>query len=341
MKKSRLSVRFCALALLFACVCASFFACSAPRVSPREAVFYDYFDTVITVSGYDEDFDETAAKIEEILRKYHTLCDIYSDGTLKSVNETAGEAPVAVPEELFELLVYAKDAYERTNGKCSVAFGAVTSVWHSYREQALANEYAVPTESELKLASEHTDINDLILDADAKTVYFADPELSLDLGAFAKGYVADIIANELCALGKTSYALSVGGTVITTGAKSFGESWVIGVENPADTSEPYVARVALSGDRALATSGSYQRYYEHGGERYHHIIDTETLYPENEFLSVTVAADSAADADAFSTAIFCMPLSEGKTFAEENALGVLWVLPDGSVVTTDGFPNME
>lgn len=327
------------LTLLFALFLAS---CAVPSTSPRTMVYYEYFDTVITVTGYDDDFDATCGKIEEILEKYHGLCDIYGDGVLKTVNETAGDAPVAVSDELFDLLVYAKDAHAKTNGKCSVTFGAVTSVWHGYRLRALDGDVAVPSADELRRAAEHTDIDGLVLDADKKTVFFRDSELRLDLGAFAKGWVADVIADELCALGKTSYAVSVGGTVTATGEKPDGSGWIVGVENPAgDAASPYTARVSVAHGLALATSGSYQRYYESDGVRYHHIIDTDSLMPENELLSVTVAAPTAAEADVLSTAVFCMSVENGRALAEELGVELLWVLSDGTVTMTDGFPKIE
>ncbi len=338
MEKYSFCVRFCAVTLLFACFLA-LPSCSSSLVSPRQRVYYDYFDTVITVTGYDGDFDATCETLEALIAKYHSLCDIYGDGKMKTVNETAGIAPVEVPDELFDLLLEAKNAYGMTNGKCNVAFGAVTSVWHSYRERALKGDHAVPTMDELAEAGKHTDIDSLILDEKAKTVYFADPDLRLDLGAFAKGYVADLLVSELTALGKTNYAISVGGTVVASGAKNTGDGWRVGVEHPDGGA--YVARVEIADGLALATSGSYQRYYEYEGTRYHHIIDPETLFPENEFLSVTVAAATAAEADAFSTAIFCMSLDEGKAFAKASGVEILWVLADGSVTMTDTFPNID
>lgn len=326
-----------AVALLFAVLLSS---CAVPHESPRTKVYYDYFDTVIKVTGYDSDFDATCEKIETILQKYHGLCDIYGGGTLASVNETAGSSPVNVPDEMFSLLSYAKQAHALTNGNCNVALGAVTSVWHTYRERALAGDVDVPASEELQDAAKHTDIDALVLDASAKTVYFADPDLRLDLGAFAKGWVADLIADELRSLGKTSYAVSVGGTIVTVGEKPNGDGWIIGVENPVQSAdEPYTARVTVTDGVALATSGSYQRYYEADGVRYHHIIDPETLMPENEFLSVTVAAPTAAQADVFSTAVYCMTLEEGRDFADEHGIGVLWVLADGTVEFTDSFPK--
>lgn len=326
-----------AFALLFSLLLVS---CSSQE-TVRSKTFYDYFDTVVTVSGCDADFDATAAKIEEILKKYHLLCDIYGDGMLADVNKNAGKTPVKVTDELFELLTCAKEAYAKTNGKSNVAFGTVTLVWHEYRERALDGDVAVPTSEELREAAEHTDIDALVLDEAEKTVFFRDPMLRLDLGAFAKGFVADVIERELVSLGKTSYAISVGGTIVVTGEKSNGVGWTVGVENPDPTSnEPYAARVVIDGGVTLATSGSYQRFYELDGVRYHHIIDTETLAPKNEFLSVTVASDSAFVSDAFSTAIYCMSLEEGRLFADENGVSVLWVLADGTIEMTSDFEKM-
>lgn len=321
-----------------------FSSCASFSHAPETKEWYDYFDTVVTLIGYEDEeaFEKTAAEIEDMLKKYDTILDIYSeDSELYRLNAAGGE-PIAVSAELVKIIEFSKEMYEYTNGECNVAFGAVLSLWHRYRENALAGNPELPSRGELLSLSEHCDIQNVTVDEIAQTVTLEDPLMSLDMGAVAKGYVADVIAEYLREMGKTSYAVSVGGTVITVGNKPDGETFTVGVENPdPDSGDAYVSRITLSG-RAVATSGSYQRFYDYGGVRYHHIIDKDTLFPENEFLSVTVVAESAALADALSTAIFNMTIETGERFvASHDGVEVLWVLSDGSVRRSDGFPSLE
>ncbi len=328
--------------LLLAALC--FSSCASSSRAPESKEWYDYFDTVVTLIGYEdkEAFEKTAAEIEGILKKYDALLDIYSeDSELYRLN-AAGGKPVAVSAELVKIIEFSKEMYTYTNGECNVAFGAVLSLWHRYRENALAGDVAIPSRGELLSLSEHCDIQNVTVDEIAQTVTLEDPLMSLDMGAVAKGYVADVIAEYLNGAGKTSYAVSVGGTVVTLGYKPNGDAFTVGVENPdPDSGEAYVSRITLDG-RAVATSGSYQRFYECDGVRYHHIIDKDTLFPKNDFLSVTVVAESAALADVLSTAIFNMSIEAGERFvASHDGVEVLWVLSDGSIRRSDGFPSLE
>lgn len=313
--------------------------------APQSKTYYDYFDTVVTVIGYDDDggFDTACGGIEAILQEYDQMLDIYSStSAVSGVNAAAGKEAVAVPEELIDIIEYSIEAHTLTEGKCNVAFGAVLSIWHDYRTRALDGDTGVPAYGELLDAAAYCDIGDVKLDREGGTVYLDDGEMSLDLGAVAKGWIADRIKDYLVESGKDGYAVSVGGTVVTVGEKPNGEAFVVGVENPDEESgEAYVARVALDGG-ALATSGSYQRYYDYDGVRYHHIIDPDTLYPENELLSVTIRADSAALADALSTAVFNMSLDEGEAFVDSlDGVEALWVTSDGEIHKSDGFNVVE
>ena len=325
-------------------LCAGLFS-GCGRTEKRTANFYTYFDTVTTVTGYDtaERFSAASALVEEVLSRYHRATDIYHEYSgevnAMTVNRCAAEAPVAVSDELFDVISYGKEAYSLTNGMCSIAFGAVLSLWHEKREAALnGEEAALPSEDALRSASEHCSMDDLILDEAKKTVYFADSALSLDLGAVAKGYATEMAAQALSDAGYTGYILSVGGNVRTVGAKPDGSDWSIGIQNPdTESSVGYLCAVAVT-DCSLVTSGSYQRFFTFQGERYHHIISPETLYPKNDFLSVSVRAKSSAMCDALSTALFNMSLADGLSLVRSLPdTEVCWITADGEMHYSDGF----
>lgn len=332
--------------------CLIFSSCERSKQKYSEYSF-DYFDTVTTITGYAsdrEEFDAIAADILAELGEYHRLFTIYHryEGmeNLCTVNELVGGAhrTVTVDRRVIEMLLYAKDMYEKTNGRVNVALGSVLSIWHDYREIGMNDPSAakLPPMDKLTEAAAHTDITNMVIDEVACTVTLTDPEMTLDVGAIAKGYAVEMVARTLEEKGITGYVINVGGNVRTVGAKGDGEPWTVGIENPQeDAADPYFAYLHLQGE-SLVTSGSYQRYYLVDGKRYHHIIDLDTLMPEDLYLSVSVVCQSSADGDALSTALFCMTPEEGLALIESMpGAEAHWVLNDGTRMTSSGWSAYE
>ena len=317
---------------------------------PRTNTYYEYFDTVSYISSYrgsvesEGEFADTCARIEEIMKKYHRLMDIYHEydgmNNLATVNKNAGIAPVTVSEELIELLLYAKEIYVLTGGEVNVAMGSVLSLWHECREEAEADKGAaqIPHEAALRAAAEHTSIDSIVIDRSASTVYISDKDTSIDLGAIGKGYTAERAAEYLKDEGIDSYVLNFGGNIRAVGTKPDGEAWVTGITNPdALSAQAYAARISLS-DSSCVTSGSYQRYFTVDGKDYHHIIDKDTLYPSEYFVSVSVITPDSALADALSTALFSMSYEDGLALCESiGEVGVIWICPDGEILMSEAI----
>ncbi|MBR4295650.1 MAG: FAD:protein FMN transferase [Clostridia bacterium] len=312
---------------------------------------FDLFDTVTSITGYEktqDDFDKVSAQILDELAEYHRLFDIYKryEGmeNLCTVNELKdGEhRTVTVDKRIIDMLIYAKEMYYKTDGNVNIAMGSVLSIWHDYRTHGIEEPWAaeLPPMEKLIAASEHTDIEKMVIDEAAGTVTLTDPQMKLDVGAIAKGYAVEMAARTLEEKGITGYVINVGGNIRTIGAKGNGEKWLAGIENPeGDEEKPYIEYLNLSGE-ALVTSGSYQRYYTVGDKRYHHIIDPETLMPSDRFLSVSVVCQSSADGDALSTALFCMTYEEGLDLIESlSGIEAMWQTTEGEVLFSSGFLN--
>lgn len=338
------------LLLIAAILIPSLAGCKKEKVQYKN-VSFAYFDTVTTIIGSEtseEKFAEVSSDALALLEEYHKLYDIYNEYpgivNLCTINKLVnGEhQKLTVDSKIIDMLLYAKEMYEKTNGKMNVAMGSVLSIWHDYRNEGIDEPWnaKLPPMDILKEASLHTDINNLIIDEENSTVYIADPKMTLDVGAVAKGYAVEMVAKYLSELGKNNYVLNVGGNIRATGVKATGERWQAGVENPeGDEDNPYIAYIELD-NMASVTSGSYQRYYVVGGKRYHHIIDSETLMPAEGFLSVSLICESSADGDCLSTALFCMSLEDGMTLV--NSLGgveALWVTEDGEIHYSDNYKD--
>ena len=220
--------------------------------------------------------------------------------------------------------------------------GSVLSIWHEYREAGLADpEHAqLPPMEALEAASGHMNIDDLVLDEENMTVYFADPQLRLDVGAVAKGYATELISQMLLAGPMPSFIISAGGNVRTGISPQDGrKSWGVGIQDPDGSVfglSDYV-EVLYIHDISVVTSGDYQRYYEVDGQRYHHLIDPETLMPDTDFRSVSIITEDSGYADMLSTAAFLMPYEESRAFIESlDGVDAIWLFPDGSMQMTDG-----
>lgn len=291
----------------------------------KTAQFYEYFDTVSVVSVYkeveDAEFDKVKTVLREELDKYHKLFDIYYEyagvNNLKTVNKKAGKSWVEVDPELVDFLIYCKETFTLTEGKTNIALGSVLKIWHNFRAQIEdGGTVSPPDGEELARAAEHTDLESLEIDSEGCRVYISDPLLSLDVGAIGKGYATERIAEKLSRMGLDGYVLNIGGNIRTIGKKPDGSGWVTGITNPNKSSDkPFVARITL-GDTSIVTSGNYERYVTVDGVRYHHIIDPDTLYPAEQWSSVSVIVADSALADCLSTALFCMTYDEATELLE-------------------------
>lgn len=300
--------------------------------------------TNLTIYATEDDGVKLIKNIDETLVWYDQLFDIYNDyeglNNLKTVNDQAGIAPVKVDQKLIELLLYAKEMYTLTDGAMNVAMGSVLSIWHDYRTQGSEHpeDAKLPPMKDLEEAAKHTDINDVIIDEAAQTVYLADEKMSLDVGAVAKGFVADQLEDMIRDADIKHALLDMSSAIIATGTKANGQAWRLALQNPDTNSADSVLHVIDLKDKVLVTSGDYQRYYEVDGKRYHHIIDPQTLMPADTFSSVSVIGTCAAQSDALSTALFCMSLEDGKALiASLKDTEAIWIMTDGTQVMTDGF----
>ena len=293
------------------------------------------FDTVTTITGTaasQDEFQSEAKQIYDVLLEYHQLFDIYNDyeglNNLKTVNENAGIAPVAVDRKIIDLLQDCRTYYEQTDGTVNVAMGSVLQLWHEARQAETA---ALPDAAALAQAALHCSWDTVVIDESAGTVYLSDPQQRLDVGAIAKGWAAERVAEAA----PSGYLLSLGGNVVATGPKTQqGAPWVVGVTDPDGGA--YLHTLNLS-DGSIVTSGDYQRYYEVDGVRYHHIIDPQTGYPSMYWRSVTVICEDSGLADALSTALFVMDLESGKALLEQCGAHAMWVDAEGTLHYSSGF----
>ena len=321
--------------------------CSRPQanIEPQGIAYFAYFDTVSYVYSYAgdsaEQFESCSADVASILETYHQLFDIYHEysgiNNLCTVNRLAGGEPVEVDEKLIAFLLYARSLYEQTDGEMNIMMGAVLRLWHNCRSAATDNPAAaaLPLQSELEEAAQHIDFSLLEIDEQNNTVRIADASASIDVGALGKGYATEMAARHLEQQGITSYVLNIGGNIRIIGSKPDGSGWNTGIRDPFSDTGGQATTLVLA-DTACVTSGIYERYFVVDGERYHHVIDADTLWPSEYYASISIITKDSALADALSTALFCMSKEDGAEMAQRFGAEVVWILHDGTVEYTEG-----
>jgi thiamine biosynthesis lipoprotein len=314
--------------------------------------FFDSFDTVTQVIGYtktEDEFKGYMTQIHDRMLELHKLYDKYNNyegiNNIKTINDNAGIEPVKVDKEIIDLITFSKEMYNNSNQKTNIAFGAVLSIWSEYRDDAEfdPNNAKIPPIGILEEANKHTDINKVIVDQENMTVYLEDPEMSLDVGAVAKGFATEIVVQELLEAGFDSWIMSAGGNIRAVGKPKdpAKDKWGIGIQNPdknifGDGSN--ILDTVFMNDISVVSSGDYQRYYVVDDQRIHHIIDPGTLMPASYYRAVNVVIEDSGLADFYSTEVFLLPYGESRDFVESvDGLEAIWVFEDGTIEMTDGF----
>ena len=327
--------RFFASLIAVALSGAALWGCSSPPVRQSETEFI--LGTTISVTTYGDVPDDLVeaifARVREIEEKMSISEEDYSMTELIAVNEAAGERAVEVSADTFEVVRQAIAYSRSTEGAFDVSVQPLVSLWGIGTEDA-----AIPEETAIGEALEHVDYRQVRLDADAMTVYLPEPGMGIDVGGIAKGYAADEAARMLREAGVESALLDFGGNILTVGRKPDGSDWRIGIQVPDSSRGDYIG-IADVVDKAVVTSGTYERYFIEDGVRYHHILDTETGYPvRNELGSVTILTEESMRADALSTAVFAMGLEQGMQFVEGLPdIEALFVTNESTVYFSSGM----
>ena len=299
-----------------------------------------YMDTYIEVTVYTNSktkANEALEGVEEIYKKYDSLTDRYdTNSELYYINNNIENSLyLEIDPDLYDLIEYSLSWHDKTNGLFDINIGPVVDVWKKYRDQ----QYGVPTIAELNEAKES------ITNIELKDNKVVNNNVNIDLGAISKGYATEKSAEYLESIDVDSYLINAGGNVVAGDYYKSTGKYKIGIASPFKDNEDLLQIVQLT-NKAVVTSGSYQRYYEYDGITYGHIIDPNTLYPANHMVGVTVIADSSALADILSTTLFLMPVEEGMEFIKDyEGVEVVWCYLDSSgneqVTRTHNFHNYE
>ena len=326
-------------------------ACFGPPVDPdtvQESIQVIAMDTAMFISTYGKRSTSAAYASEDLIRDLESKLSRTEEESEVSRLNAAGGQPVEVGPELAALLTAAEKCRADTHGAFDITVAPVVSAWGF-----TAGAFRVPAQEELEALLEKVDGSAVQVTEDGVGGYSAAlaPGQSVDLGGIAKGYAADRLVDLFREYQVPRAMAQLGGNVLAWGDRPDGTPWRVGVQDPARPDEQNAFAGILNLKNAFAvTSGGYQRYFEEGGKRYHHIIDPATGYPaDSDLTSVTVVADCTYDdcmgalCDAFSTAFFIMGEKEALDGWREWQEGppsffdLVLITEDGRVVVTQGL----
>lgn len=262
------------------------------------------FDTVIKIQILDPADESILDDLKKLCKKYDTMFSTTNtDSELYKLNHANGQ-PFTVSSETANLIQEGIHYSELSGGAFDLTIEPVSALW-----DFKADKPTVPSSDAIAQAVSHVDYTKI--DIQDNTVTLEDPEAGIDLGAIAKGYIADQVKTYLKKQGIKHAIINLGGNVDVIGTKPDGSKYNIGIQKPFDESGEAITSVQLK-DQTVVTSGIYERYFKKNGKLYHHILDPRTGYPcENNLYSVSIITDSSTKADALSTTCFLLGYEKG------------------------------
>lgn len=284
------------------------------------------FEVLVDARTYPQAADGALAALDEIDALEDQLTVYREHSEVTRINRLAHEGPVVVEPRLFALFRRAAELHAATGGAFDITAGPLAKVWGFYRGQG-----AIPAAADLAEALGRVGMRGVVLDDETKTVEFSHAGMEMNLGAIGKGYALDRAAEVLVAAGIDDFVLHGGASsVLARGsghrAGDAPPGWPIGLGDPQRPGER-LALVDLR-NRAIGTSGAAYQSFRHQGRRYGHILDPRTGQPAEGVLSATVIAETAADADALSTALYVLgPDAAEQILSERDDAAAILVLP--------------
>lgn len=289
-------------------------------------------DTVMLLTVYGDQAQEGIDQTTQTIQTLEKLWSATDEGSeIWALNHSAG-AWTDLSPETEQVLRRSLELCALTGGVLDLTAYSAIQAWGFP-----TGEYRVPGAEELAQLAGRIDYTQVELgDGQARL-----PEdMSLDLGAVAKGRLGEVLAQDLRELGVTSALLELGGNVQTVGSKPDGSKWRVGIQDPTSQEGGYLGIVEVA-DQAVVTSGDYQRYFEQDGQRYCHIMDPDAAAPADSGVdSVTIIGSDGTVCDALSTALFVMGEEKGVQFWREHPelnFEAVFVSQDGSIAVTAGL----
>lgn len=302
-----------------------FSGCSATnntKISESDFVL----NTVATITIYGNSDEKIIDECFDLCRHYETLFSRTDKNS--EIYKLNSREISEVSDETAELISKGLHYGELSGGRFDIAIEPLSALWNF-----TADTPSVPSAEAIAKAQSHVDYRAVSLSGN--TVSFSNDYTRLDLGAIAKGYIADKVKELLVSRGVTRAIINLGGNVLCIGGKTDTNGFEIGIQYPFNDGS--IASVNAS-DLSVVTSGTYERYFEEDGKFYHHILDPDTGYPvDNNLLSVSIIGESSCTCDALSTTCFALGKEAGTALIESmDGYYAIFITDDYKLYFTKG-----
>lgn len=296
------------------------------------------FNTYVAIDAYSTG-GHSSKELKNILNDALILCDRYEAMFSRTLTSSelyrlnAGDTDT-VSHEVGMLIQSGLDYARLSDGAFDITIGSVSSLWDFTAETP-----SVPDDGLIKDALTYVDYKNVTLTQNADTTYTVSMPKGtvLDLGAIAKGYVADRIKSFLIKNNINNAVINLGGNVLCVGNKRGDNAFNIGIKKPFSDND-YIDSLKIK-DMSVVSSGNYERYFYENDTLYHHILNPSTGYPyDNDISEVTIISEKSLDGDCLSTVCFALGIDEGlKLINSLSGIEAVFIDNSGNVTYSDGF----
>ncbi len=331
MKKTNSAVRRTALIGIFAIAILILGGCHSRQSKKPISDHAFLLDTYVSITLYNDSqkhlIDECFDLIEQYEKKFSRTIE---SSEIARINARMIDTISPDTAVLLEKALYYS---EISDGAFDITIGSVSALWNF---TTIAP--TVPNEKDIQKALTYVGYRGVTISGTA--VNFSNPETKLDLGAIAKGYIADRVKEYLVENGVEYGIINLGGNLLCIGEKPDGTSYTVGVQKPGSERGEYLLTVSVA-HKSVVTSGIYERCFAVDGKAYHHILDPQTGYPiDNELASVTIISEHSVDGDGFSTACMALGLDKSKQLINHiDGIDAIWIMRDGTIHFSDGLTD--
>ncbi len=304
-----------------------------PKTEPFESQDFA-MGTFVVQRVYGKNAEEATKKVLQRIREIEAKMSInFSKSEINRLNLLSGTGYARLSPETFYVIEEAVKYGNFSKGVFDITVGPLVEVWGISSEAP-----AVPSFKKIDNILRLIDYRSIMLHRDSLSAKLEKQGQAVDLGGIAKGFAGDETVRIYKENEIESAYVNIGGNVVVSGNKPDNMPWRIGIQNPREENGKYIGIVSVS-DRAVVTSGDYQRYFYENGIRYHHIFNPYTGYPaDSGLISATVIAESSIEADALSTTLFILGLEEGMKFIEKfNGVEAVFIDKNKKIYITSGL----
>ena len=275
----------------------------------QETKTVNLMGSVFQITLVDKDSISAHQNISKVIAEIERIENLISEWRpetqISEVNRNAGKKPVKVDKEVFELTKKAIWFSHISNGAFDISIVALDKIW--FFDGSMED---LPSKREIKKSIAKVNYKNIILDSVNSTIFLSKKGMKIGFGSIGKGYAADKARQLMQSLGVKAGLINASGDMASWGNQLNGKPWRIGVNNPFETGET-IEILEFSNNKAVATSGSYEKFVEINDKRYSHIINPKTGYPSTGITSVTIIGENAEMCNGFSTSVMVLGLKKG------------------------------